>query len=116
MVYRSDYYILKNKIAIPVDIMEWSKWFETKRKDRIVKQTTLPNGLWISTVFLGMDHSFSDGPPLLFETMVFPKGSLTELSCDRCTTYDQAVKQHINAVKRHTKVLKQGRKIYGQIT
>ena len=25
----------------------------------------------VSTVFLGLDHSFGDGPPLLFETMIF---------------------------------------------
>jgi hypothetical protein len=29
-------------------------------------------GAWyISTVFLGMDHSFGDGPAVLWETMVF---------------------------------------------
>lgn len=26
---------------------------------------------WVSTVWLGMNHRFGDGPPLIFETMVF---------------------------------------------
>jgi len=26
---------------------------------------------WVSTVWLGTDHSFGSGPPLIFETMIF---------------------------------------------
>lgn len=33
--------------------------------------THLPNGAWVSTVFLGINHRWGSGPPLLFETMVF---------------------------------------------
>jgi hypothetical protein len=49
--------------------LEWARWFETA--DRIVRREHVDH--WrISTVFLGLDHNFSgDGPPLLFETMVF---------------------------------------------
>jgi hypothetical protein len=38
-----------------------------------VKQDVIEDGnIGISTVFLGLDHRhFGDGPPLLFETMVF---------------------------------------------
>jgi len=28
-------------------------------------------GIRVSTVWLGMDHGFGDGPPVLFETMIF---------------------------------------------
>lgn len=63
-------YILKGKRVYPVeDTLEWGNWFETA--DRIVKQETLPNGMFVSTVFLGLDHSFGGGKPMLFETMVF---------------------------------------------
>ena len=48
----------------------WAKDYENK-KLREVKQETLKNGLYISTVWLGLDHSHGLGKPLIFETMVF---------------------------------------------
>lgn len=37
---------------------------------KVVAQTEV--GLyWVSTVWLGLDHNFFGGPPLIFETMVF---------------------------------------------
>ena len=38
---------------------------------RVVEQTTLPGGVWISTVPLASITSSGDGPPLIFETMVW---------------------------------------------
>jgi hypothetical protein len=60
------------------DVIVWARWFE--EADRTVRKTvvaapSLPRGLMeceVSTVFLALDHSFGfDGPPLLFETMLF---------------------------------------------
>jgi len=48
----------------------------------------------ISTVFLGIDHGFGEGPPLLFETMVFARGSLSDLEMERYSTWNQAVAGH----------------------
>lgn len=31
----------------------------------------LDNGLDISTVWLGLDHQYGSGPPIIFETMIF---------------------------------------------
>lgn len=54
----------------------------------------------ISTVFLGIDHNFfGEGPPLLFETMVFCRGSGRDLEMDRYATWDQAVLGHERMVK-----------------
>lgn len=52
------------------DLLVWAKQFE--KCDRTLKFTKLlkEKGT-ISTVFLGIDHSFGGGKPLLFETMVF---------------------------------------------
>lgn len=54
----------------------------------------------ISTVFLGFDHSYGDGPPLLFETMIF-----NEIGCQayesyqpRFSTWDEAIEGHAAAV------------------
>ena len=93
----NDKYILKNKKIIKADLMTWLKWFENS-KDRIIKQETLPNGYFVSNVFLGIDYNFSFNPkakPILFETMVFKdKKSFSELDINRYSTYKEAVKGH----------------------
>jgi hypothetical protein len=64
-------YILEGKVPVPCeDLLTWARWVEDC-KNRIVKQEDVGE-LWVSTVFLALDHDFlRDGPPLLFETMVF---------------------------------------------
>ncbi len=57
--------------------MEWSAWMATG--DRRVAETWIDD-VRISTVFLGLDHSFLPGAdPLLFETMVFVDGETHEM-------------------------------------
>lgn len=49
----------------------------------------------ISTVFLGIDHGFTvEGPPILFETMVFCQGSRSDLEMERYATWAEAVEGH----------------------
>jgi hypothetical protein len=49
----------------------------------------------VSTVFLALDHNYSDrGDPILFETMVFPQDSHTDLACVRYCTWAQARAGH----------------------
>lgn len=51
------------------DFLKWGEWLETA--ERHVAQTRIGN-VWVSTVFLGLDHNFfGEGPPILFETMIF---------------------------------------------
>ena len=98
------YYILKNKKVVPAkDVLEWGEWFETA--DRTVKQDTLPDGKWVSTVFLGLDQNFGLGDkPLLFETMVFKsKKKLSELDVDRYSTWKEAEAGHKRMVKKYGK-------------
>lgn len=55
---------------------------------------------WVSTVFLGVDHSWDDADmPLLFETMVFPGGSYLESYCERYETSEEARRGHKIAVR-----------------
>lgn len=93
-------YILdENRNPVPVDTLEeWASRFE--RENRHVGHDTI-GGMRISTVFLGLDHSFSsEGPPLLFETMVFGgEGSHLEDFCVRAATWDEALANHQAAVK-----------------
>lgn len=65
-----DCYILQGKTVVPAaDLDEWGQWFETT--NRVVAQTRVANGVEVSTVFLGRDHAFGGGEPLLFETLIF---------------------------------------------
>lgn len=58
----------RTPIAEP-DLLKWAGAMELT--GRHVALTPLPFGGRVSTVFLGLDHSFGHGPPLLFETMTF---------------------------------------------
>jgi hypothetical protein len=60
----------------------------------------LPGGLRVSTVRLPFDHQFAGGPPLWYETMVFPKNSYWDLAMDRYTTEDEARAGHEAMVAR----------------
>lgn len=68
------------------------------RKYKVVQQDALPWGGRISTVWLGLDHRmFSPHqglPPLIFETMVFPKEGFEDLDMDRYSTEEEALRGH----------------------
>jgi hypothetical protein len=62
-------HILVNKVLTQVDPLEGSCWFN-RIENRCVAQTWVGPKIWVSTVFLGVDHGYGD-VPLWFETMVF---------------------------------------------
>lgn len=67
----SQWYILDdndNPVARP--LLEAARWLEENRDRKIVKRTHV-DGYRISSVFLGLDHSFSGDTPELWETMIF---------------------------------------------
>ena len=79
----------------PADLLKWAIWFENN--DRRVAVDDI-NGVRISTVFLGTDHSWlEDEPPLLFETMIF--GGEHDEYQERHTTADEARAGHDRAVR-----------------
>lgn len=51
------------------DLLVWARWFD--KADRTVARTRCLSGTEISTVFLGLNHNWEGGAPLLYETMVF---------------------------------------------
>ncbi len=100
------------------DLYEWVSWYENA--DRCVAETDIPqwnllvrfgnfmvhSHLWkknrfepisISTVFLGLNHNFGDGEPLLFETMIF--GGKRDGYQERYATRQESIKGHKKAVK-----------------
>jgi hypothetical protein len=52
------------------DFMKWAVFFEDA-KGRIVGSTRTLYGERLSTVWLGLEHGYRDGKPLIFETMLF---------------------------------------------
>lgn len=62
---------------------------------RIVGRTQIGD-VRVSTVFLTFDHSFDDGPPVLFETMIF--GGDHDEYQERYHTYKEACEGHLKAI------------------
>jgi len=90
---RPEYYILQGKKVVPIsDIRECSE-FLSKIDNRRVAYTEISPESHVSTVFLCFDHSFTpDGPPILFETLVFGGEMADEMA--RYSTWDEAVEGH----------------------
>ena len=65
----TDTYILDGTTPVPASLLTWAQWYETA--ERHVADTWVTPTVRVSTVFLGLDHQFGEGPPLLFETMAF---------------------------------------------
>ena len=101
----SDHYILAGHKTVKVDLMTWAEWFE-KSEDRHVAREKIGDAE-ISTVFLGLDHSFGQGPPLLFETMVF--GGALDQEQDRCTTWKEAEAMHAMMCERVRREAERGK-------
>lgn len=86
----------KNQPVPEPDLMKWAKWME--RADRIVAKTVV-NETTISTVFLGVDHSFGVSvTPILYETMAFQGGDALD-EMERYTTRAKALAGHKRWVK-----------------
>ena len=84
-------YILDGHEPVPVhSVEEWGRWFQAN--DRLVDLTELPGGVAISTVFIGVDHGLRDGPPLIFESLIF--GGPHDGEMERCSTWGEAIHMH----------------------
>lgn len=80
----------------PVSLDEWIAL--RKSENRRVAGTAVGQ-VWVSTVWLGLDHGFGGGgAPLIFETMAFVKGCRSEVLCYRYATEADALIGHEVAV------------------
>jgi hypothetical protein len=87
------YYILVDRVPFAVDALTWA---ENWKNDAGWIGEDFVGKARISTVFLGLDHNFSGGDPLLFETMVF--GGPLDGRMWRYKTYADAEFGHAEAV------------------
>lgn len=88
------YYILdKNNNPVEVeDVIEWARSFD--RETRVVKKTTTSHNHFVSTVFLGLDHSWVEGVVHLFETMIFSEDKDVDEYQERYSTWQEAEEGH----------------------
>lgn len=102
----SHYYMLdEDNHPVPVTTDDYITWERAKKNQRNVKQEKI-NGYYISTVFLGINHSFKEqSAPVLFETMVFEeregkeRQSLQDEYQERYSTWDEALEGHQRAIE-----------------
>jgi hypothetical protein len=91
----SDKYVLDaNGEAVPATFEQWANWMETAGDTRRLGNDLIGD-VHVSTVFLGLDHSFSDGPPVLWETMIF--GGEHDQYQERYTSREDALAGHERA-------------------
>lgn len=81
--------------AVPFE--QWMKWFGNAPRQVAL---TMEGKYEVSTVFLGLNHSFSSfsGTPLLFETMIFGGPKQTQ-GFARYSTWEKAEAGHKAAVR-----------------
>lgn len=110
MTFRPLQYIL-NERDEPVpehDLIKWGRWLQENRDRLTVASGESAHGELVSTSFLGLDHAFGGGPPLLYETCVFapevmqtPFGPLHPAEVvDRYPTRDAALLGHAAVLAR----------------
>jgi hypothetical protein len=93
------HYILRGHEVVTTDsLAAWGRMFDDS--DHRIVGFDMVEDVRVSTVFLGLDHNFGGGPPLLFETMVF--GGEYDQQCDRYSTWDEAEAGHRAVVEALT--------------
>lgn len=106
---RALHWRLEDGIPVPFDddeVLEWAEYMQRTQEDRRVGFDHLAGeaGLYVvSTIFLGLDHGFGLGPPVLWETMIFGPEPLGG-TMDRYTSEEAARVGHaeqIEKVKRY---------------
>lgn len=106
------YYLDQNKNPIPTKDPR-----DIDYDNRRVGHTQV-GAMWVSTVFLGLDHNhFGEGPPILFETMVFgDKTHLTEDISMRYCTWQEAEIGHAEVVAGVTEQMEKVNKTLSKLT
>lgn len=102
--------LTKDKQIQPVNAQEYIKWVkittiaqkENHDHLRVAESRVGVLGeIWISTVFMGVNHRFGEGPPLLFETLVFSEShKQIDGMCMRTSTWAEAEIAHQDMVER----------------
>lgn len=92
----SDYY---DREGNPISFERYIEITKDQRKDpKRVALDVLPGDVRISTVWLGLDHGWGEGLPVIFETLVF--GGPLDGEMERYTSEARALAGHATMVER----------------
>ena len=105
---RHHLYVLIGQTPVPAkDVFEMANMFGDDFNRRV--KLTKVGPVTVSTVFLGINHQFGDGPPILFETMAWidmeheAYGKKYDRNWEnyqeRCSTWLEAEEMHRRAVE-----------------
>jgi len=70
---------LRNDEGWRMPVLTWAMKMQDPAYHRVAEDD-FPDGTWLSTVWLGLDHSHGFGPPTIFETMYFSGRTETRLT------------------------------------
>jgi len=96
-------YVLERGRIKQTDWLKAALWWETHPNEMRVDQTIIKGTnenreIWVSTVFLFINHNFGgEGKPILFETMVF--GGKHDQYCRRYASFGEAKTGHWEIVE-----------------
>jgi hypothetical protein len=94
--FDAKYILDKDENVVEVTYGEWCEWIVENRR---VARTEINPDVYVSTVFLSMDHGYDEeGPPILFETLVFG-GPMNE-EIWRYSTKKEALEGHKRTVRQ----------------
>jgi len=95
------WYILdKDNKPVKSTIIQHGEWIEANPERKAVKQEHIGD-IFVSTVFLGLDHAWNSDIPVLWETMIF--GGEHDQYQDRYTSVEDALEGHKLALTLITK-------------
>lgn len=92
-----------DKDGLPIDRDHWgtllaNDGYKRVRRTKVISAADPTQSFDVSTVWLGLDHSFGDGLPLIFETMVFAEGGSRDEDCNRYASLKDAEAGHVEMV------------------
>lgn len=94
-----DYY---DRDGAVIDRERWSRLFSPDYQrvalTAITDAADVSKTFEVSTVWLGIDHAWNGGPPVIFETMVFGGDGSADDDCRRYCTEDEAKQGHAASV------------------
>jgi hypothetical protein len=96
------WYILKRGIPVKAKSFKHYNYWSLNSKYKCVKQEHVGD-IFISTVFLGLDHGHNSNIPVLWETMIF--GGEHDQYMNRYSLMEDAVKGHQLALNLVNKLI-----------
>jgi hypothetical protein len=95
---RQRWYVLNDDgDPVPVSDVPLDAWEDPRR----ILRRDRSGDVWVSTVFLPLDHGFDDGPPVLWETAVFRDDTgMVDHYQERYTSREDAIAGHARIVER----------------